>query len=450
MRIPVFLAMPAQEPLIESALAFRERRAPAFPLSYATLPKERDFVLDIDFAAVPLGTGDTTESVRAAVDQPAESELFGVHGSIEVESLEDVPVTIGQRSVFADPQIQPFLTCGGSPPVGSVMHVQTKLAVAALAAKGLDGKDVAVAIMDSGINLDHLKKKLGAMPAFDFSNSWTPPGLTTLPGKHPVDHGTMCAYDVLIAAPKATLLDFPILAGSTPGGNIVGKHLNAAWSGFTHLINSWAVSFAPGSVSKYKALVVSNSWGVYHPSWDFPAGHPGRYCDNPAHLFNLMISTFASTGADILFAAGNCGAQCADIRCQSRTKGTIMGANAHPEVLTLAGCDTQDARVGYSSQGPSIAGMHPPKPDLTCYTHFLGSEAFGSGSADVGTSTACPVAAGCVAALRTKVSPSSTPPANLFAQLRATARPAGGQTSWNGDYGHGILDPLAAASSLGL
>ena len=33
----------------------------------------------------------------------------------------------------------------------------------------------------------------------------------TQPGHHRLGHGTMCAYDALIAAPKATLLDFPML-----------------------------------------------------------------------------------------------------------------------------------------------------------------------------------------------------------------------------------------------
>jgi len=127
-----------------------------------------------------------------------------------------------------------------------------------------------------------------------------------------------------------------------------------------------------------------------------------------------------------------------------------MGANAYNEVLTVAGCDTKDARVGYSSQGPSITNMPQQKPDLTAYTHFLGSEALGVGVPDNGTSAACPVAAGCVAALRTKESPFTTPPANLFAQLSATARKVSGQTGWNPDYGHGIIDPVATAQSIGL
>ncbi|HET9472235.1 MAG TPA: S8 family serine peptidase, partial [Usitatibacter sp.] len=99
-------------------------------------------------------------------------------------------------------------------------------------------------------------------------------------------------------------------------------------------------------------------------------------------------------------------------------------------------------------------GMYARKPDVTGYTHFLGSEAFGAGTPDSGTSAACPVAAGCVAALRSsaKIPPRTTmPPARLFEALRASARPRPGpRHAWNADYGFGILDPLAAAAALGL
>jgi hypothetical protein len=191
-----------------------------------------------------------------------------------------------------------------------------------------------------------------------------------------VDHGTMCAYDVLIGAPKATLLDFPILSASAPGGSTSGRTLSVAMTAFSQLFTSWGVSFAPGGVSKYAGLVVNNSWGIFHPSWDFPVGHRGRYIDNPRHPFNLLVAAMAGSGIDLLFAAGNCGPTCADMRCIGRSAGAIMGANAHADVLTVAGCDNHDQIVGYSSQGPSIAGMPPQKPDITGYTHFLGSEAF--------------------------------------------------------------------------
>jgi len=448
MRVSVFAMLPAQEPLRESAAASFEKRAPGRPLETARLPAALQ--IDPSFPAVPVGRGDAVGMALESV-QPQTSENFVVRAYVEVDDPSQVPPTIEGRPVFADPVIAPFLTCGGNPPVGSTAQVAAKLKVGALAARGLDGDGVAIAIMDTGINRAHLQAKLGAAPRLDAANSWTPPGTATLPGQHPVDHGTMCAFDALIAAPRATLLDFPILRASAPGGAVSGRTLSVAFQAFAQLISAWAVAFAPGGAGqRYKALVVNNSWGIFHPSWDFPAGHPGRYIDNPNHPFTLLVGVLARAGADVLFAAGNCGAQCADGRCQGRTTGTIMGANACADVLTLAGCDTTDQRVGYSSQGPSIAGMPQQKPDLTCYTHFLGSEAFGANSADSGTSAACPVAAGCVAALRSKLTPQAVPPAMLFQQLRATARHMGPGAGWNGDYGHGILDADAAGAGLGV
>lgn len=378
-----------------------------------------------------------------------------MRGFVEAEDAAEIPTTIGGRLIFADPKIQPFqvvpMTCGGTAPVGGTATVRQKLNVAQLAAKQLDGAKIAIAIMDTGINRVHVSGKLGHPILLDATNSWTPAGISALPGNHAIDHGSMCAYDALMIAPNATLLDFPILSSNVPGGSMMGGTLSVALLAFAQLIVGWGVAFAKGGLAaRYTGLVVSNSWGIFHPSWDFPVGHPGRYCDNPRHPFNLIVSTLASAGADIVFAAGNCGAQCADGRCNGRTTQAIMGASAHPDVLTLAGCDTNDRRVGYSSQGPSIAGMHQQKPDITAYTHFLGSESFGSGSPDSGTSAACPVAAGCVAALRTRLPLAATPPANLFVQLRATARQVSGPVGWNGDYGFGIIDPLAAANAMGL
>jgi hypothetical protein len=406
------------------------------------------FVLDESSPAVPIGIRGREMSMELL--EPASSAEYLVRGFIEVDSPEAIPAELEGQPVFADPAIAPFVTCGGSPAVGDAAAVAAKLNVAALHGRGLNGGNVAIAIMDTGINVQHVAQKLGRIPRFDAANSWKASGNPTLPFNHPVDHGSMCAFDALIAAPDATLLDYPILSAQAPGGALTGSTLSVALQAFTQLMVTWRVAFAPGGAQRYTGLVVSNSWGIFHPSWDFPIRHPGRYIDNPNHPFNLMVEVLGRTGADVIFAAGNCGADCADGRCQGRTSEAIMGANAIPAVLTVAGCDVNDVRVGYSSQGPSIAGMFQEKPDLTAYTHFLGSEAFGQGSPDTGTSAACPVAAGCVAAIRTKQGPDLLPPTNLFDQLRATSTQPQAQPGWNGDYGHGVIAPDAAAQSIGV
>lgn len=445
MKVPVIMYLPRQEALEASAVSARQG-APLGILDETVVPSGVE--VDRQFSAVPVGTGQSDLETMESLE-PQASQNFAVRGSVQVDRIEDVPETADGVPLFADPEIASYLTCIGNPPVGATGDVATALDVAALHADGLDGDGVAIAILDTGINLDHLNAQLGRNARVDPMNSWTPPGMTVQPFQHAIGHGTMCAYDALIAAPKATLLDFPVLLGSAPGASAMGRRLSIALLGFSQLLAFWGIAFAPGGGARYKALVVNNSWGMFHPSWDFPAGHPGRYSDNPNHPFNVVVSTLARTNADILFAAGNCGADCPDGRCQGLSTDVINGANALAEVLTIAGCDVNDDRVGYSSQGPAIAGMAANKPDITGYTHFLGSEAFGQGEPDSGTSAACPVVAGCVAALRTKADPTANPPASLFAQLHLSARQVQG-AGWNRDYGFGIINPVAAAGGMGL
>jgi hypothetical protein len=164
----------------------------------------------------------------------------------------------------------------------------------------MTGAGVYLAIVDTGINLAYLKSK-GQKPKLDVGKSFVPAGVATTPGKHPKDHGTMCAYDAAIAAPKATFLDHAVLLTKTPGTTQMSGLLSDAVLSYQKLRT--IVAAMPASK---RAMVVSNSWGMYSPSWDFPPGHPGNFSDNPSHPFNIMVASLEAAGADILFAAGNC------------------------------------------------------------------------------------------------------------------------------------------------
>jgi subtilisin family serine protease len=436
--VRVLAVVPAQAPLRESAAALAAGHSEGLRGRPASLP--RGMELDHEFAAVPLARLGYT--AQPAMANAADAPRFVVRASVEEAELAGA-MSEG-TPIFADPRIAAFPVATGcaAGPVGGVEQVKRRLRTRELAGLGLDGKGVAIAIMDTGINLAHLRAR-GLAARLDPALTWSPG--TGRPGQHPVDHGTMCAYDALIAAPEATLLDFPILLSATPGGSAMDGFLSDALQAFGTLLGALQ---RPVRQRGFRALVVNNSWGMYHPSWDFPAGHPGRYADNPNHPFNIITGTLARAGADVLFAAGNCGSSCPDRRCQGRVTETIMGANAHPDVITVAGCSVARRRVGYSSQGPGIAGMAHAKPDLTAYTHFLGSEAFGTGTEDSGTSAACPVAAGAVAAIRTRVAPGALAPRDLSRELRADARRPSGRLGWNRNYGYGIIDPLATARRL--
>jgi hypothetical protein len=87
----------------------------------------------------------------------------------------------------------------------------------------------------------------------------------------------MALADMRPDRPRATIVDFPVLKASYPGGgSIMSGTLSAALAAYGFMLGSRT---AGGPLASYQAVVATNSWGIYHPSWDFPAGHPGRYCD---------------------------------------------------------------------------------------------------------------------------------------------------------------------------
>ncbi|SCK21941.1 Subtilisin-like serine proteases [Variovorax sp. HW608] len=340
--------------------------------------------------------------------------------------------------VFSDPTIEGFPTCGGDAAVGTSKAVATKLPVSKLAAAKMTGAGVSLAIVDTGINLAYLKTK-GVTLKIDVANSFVPAGVATTPGKQPVNHGTMCAFDAAIAAPKATYLDHAVLLSTTPGANQMAGLLSDAVLAYQRLRT--VVMAMPAAK---RALVVSNSWGMFAPASDFPPGHPGNYSDNPNHPFNIIVASLESAGADVLFAAGNCGRDCPDGRCGFGNQPSICGANSHPSVLSIAGVDLNKKRVGYSSQGPGR--LTAKKPDVATFTHFTGSGVF-SPDPDSGTSAACPVAAGVVAAIRSKYPSSKLSPMQLRALIYKTAADAG-NSGFDFDYGYGILDASALVAAL--
>lgn len=348
---------------------------------------------------------------------------------------ESAPIT----GVFADPIIEGVLTCGDTGPVGNWNDVGNLLHTTEFAAAGLTGKSVALAIVDTGINAALVEKVRGGSITIDAQRGWNPAGVTGKPGQFPVDHGSMCAFDALIAAPQATLLDFAVLRSTRRGGSTMDGLLSDALAGYAQLRT--VLTDQPAAS---RALVVSNSWGSFSPQWDFPVGNPGNYSDNPSHPFNVIVGSLEAAGADILFAAGNCGRDCPDSRCAYQDR-PIGGANSLGGVLTIGGVDTTNTRVGYSSQGPGR--LTDRKPDVCTYTHFLGSTAFGAGTPDTGTSAATPVAAGVVAAIRSQWPATVVSPAQLRDILRRTAIRRG-STPFDYDYGFGVLDTAAVLAEL--
>jgi hypothetical protein len=364
-------------------------------------------------------------------DSSPEASTYLVRGEVEDEAalkrlekqIEKDPNVAG---LFSDPRISAIAVCP-SGPVGTHEDVENRLKTTTLHGRGMDGSNVLVAIVDTGINMEYLRSK-GKNPGFDAGKSWTPAqGL--IPGSLPVDHGTMCAFDVCIAAPKCTLLDYALLLSQAEGGSVMDGFLSDAVKAYSKLLD-----LLTADEENKPRLVVNNSWGMFHPSWDFPPGHPGNYSDNLNHPFNIIVESLEDAGADILFAAGNCGSECPDGRCEGVTTRPIYGANSHQAVLCVAGVTVDKVRLGYSSQGPGR--LQQEKPDLCAYTHFTGSGVY---SADGGTSAACPVATGIVAAVRSNYPQSAISPPQLRNILRRTAEDIG-LAGFDYSHGYGVID----------
>ncbi len=389
----------------------------------------------VDTTTGPVNARDVRPRFELSADSTAATYL--VRATVDEDNLEAAVDNAMSSSavvgVYADVRIEPQLICPGDPALGDDSDVERLLCTNAMRECGLDGSGVMVAIVDTGINLAHLNAK-GKNPGFDPARSWVPqPGLT--PGALPVGHGTMCAYDACIAAPNCTLLDIALLKSTKQGGSVMEGLLSDAVLAYRHLLD---IMEAPKRPGEGRSLVVNNSWGMFHPSWDFPVGHPGNYSDNPNHPFNRIVGVLDRAGADILFAAGNCGPDCPDGRCRGVTANAIYGANSHPQVLCVAGVDTDKNRVGYSSVGPGR--LTDKKPDIASYTHFKGSGVY---AADGGTSAATPVAAGVIAALRTKIPFDETKPETSPAAVRNMVTKTAedhGLLGYDYEYGWGIIN----------
>jgi subtilisin family serine protease len=331
------------------------------------------------------------------------------------------------RGIFADPRIEAAPGYCQTSAVGQTTDVARLLGLGPLHARNLDGRGVRVAVVDTGIDGSHVGpngKVLG--DRIDSSRSY-PGGYK--PGSARRDHGTMVAYDISIAAPKATLLDYALLQA---GAGSWEAFLSDAIAVYADLID--LLQRTPGP------LVVNNSWALFDRATDAPVGSQENYSANPDHPFNQIVGALVTAGGDVVFAAGNCGGQCPDGRCGTNDIGpgaSIHGANSHPAVITVAAVTTTRDRLGYSSEGPG--DLAEKKPDLAGYSHFRGSGVY---AADGGTSAAAPVVAGVVALLRQHFPSQSA--AQMKGLLQSTADPL--NAGWDYETGYGLVTTKAVSS----
>ncbi|MDU8929578.1 S8 family serine peptidase [Alisedimentitalea sp. MJ-SS2] len=303
--------------------------------------------------------------------------------------------------------------------------IRAMLAVDALWDDGFRGQNIVVGILDEGVSGQH----------YPVIGGFARPEAGLQPGSAAVtSHGSMCAADVLVAAPAARLYDYPFLGIPRSGGAI---------QMFQAVLDQWNTDGTP--------QITNNSYGfVGIPD---PAQFPDHEVNNINHPVHRKVREVVTAGVACFFAAGNCGENCPSGNCHPSGIGpglSIHASNSLEEVITVAAVNSRHERVGYSSQGPGR--FEQVKPDVASYTHFLGNYGPGrpAGTAvsafDSGTSAATPVAAGVAAALLSAI-PTSTP-LQIKDALISSAIDIGSTVGWDPNHGHGVINAAAALAAL--
>jgi len=324
-------------------------------------------------------------------------------------------------------------------------HLQTQ--------SGARGRHVNVVVVDQGLD----QNRLGS----NYGGGWTVgsinPGTTQhQPGTLRRPHGMMIAHNILKVAPEVTLWDLPLVPLTS--SNIPTKisdipaFLGHAQVAFHDMLD--AIADYKSSGARPGPWILVNPWAIFDTKSDLPSSTGHDYINNPNHIFNRLIADVVNGGIDVVFGAGNCGQFCPDQRCGGNDRGpghSIFGANSLPEVLTVGAVRTDGLWLGYSSQGPGQSKLARKKPDLCAPSQFC--ETDDGFIVNTGTSAACALATGVVAALRSEwyaVSPAQRPPLSpreLKQLLIRTARKPQGP-NWNNRLGYGILNAAAAYDEL--
>jgi hypothetical protein len=342
------------------------------------------------------------------------------------------------------------------------------------------------------------------------AKEWIAPGDTPPSG---LTHGQMIARNILAIAPGATIWDIPLLPDTAVGPPRISmaeailhyvrvdlaageledrtheERLQADRGGKAGCKGSWQ----PVPVGLNKPWILVNAWGALDPRrFDFffdtaaGAGRAGRrnvpFWNNRRHFFLRAMQDLSNSGIDVVFAAGNCGTPGAHPRCGETALGagrSIHGLNAHAAVLTVGAVRSDGVAIGGSAHGPGVLAFPPgvqprpgrndrydpavdapsqdprgdsflQKPDICAPSYFHETE--GDGLVNTGTSAACGIAAGVLAAMRSvevKNGQKRKKPEEIRAILRETARqPDGGSPRWDPRTGWGIIDFEAAKGRL--
>ncbi|MBN2094888.1 MAG: S8 family peptidase [Candidatus Aenigmarchaeota archaeon] len=266
-------------------------------------------------------------------------------------------------------------------------------------ALGYTGSEVTVAVLDTGIDYNHVELSNHYVGGYDYVNE----------DEDPLDdngHGTHCSGIITATGER------PEATGAAPDTKIwAGKVLDASGSGYTSDIALAIQDVVDGG----KADIISMSLGG--------GGTTSENCDYD--YLAQKVNWAAENGVTVVVAAGN------NARYVS-IPGCASGA------IAVGAVDKNDIRASFSGRGLALDIM---APGVSIYSTYLdGGYAIASG-----TSMATPHVAAVVAMMKQKNTEATD--SEIKDALYTTAVDLG-STGWDKYYGWGRVDALGAVNAI--
>jgi bacillopeptidase F len=251
--------------------------------------------------------------------------------------------------------------------------------------RGYDGTGITIAILDSGVNIDH-PDLAGSWRGED--GDWFDPYTdSSTPYDFGGYHGTGVASVALGGHHSGSTI------GMAPGASLIAAKLfrDDGTGNLSYIIEALQWVLSPGGDPDRAPAVINNSWG-----FDDEAGNCLSTFGSGSSTYHLRtaIQTIKAAGIFVVSAAGNNGPEAAT---------SISPAN-YPESFSVGATWPGNVIAGFSSRGPSACPEDITYPDLVAPGIALKAAAGGSGENPSyqnvsGTSFSAPHVTGAVALL---------------------------------------------------
>jgi len=280
--------------------------------------------------------------------------------------------------------------------------------------KGMTGKGITVAVIDTGIKEDH--------PDLQRNNQSIVVGGLYLYGEHVHSHGTMVASciasqnpGVLGIAPDASLLNVAVFHSETVGGRTIITATNAdILRGFEFVVN-WKL--ATGT-----SVLISCSWGVSSLISKGDADICTETANRVAVMYNIPV----------IASAGNYGPF---VEPYTSIPYQITAPSGGKNVLSVGAVDSTNNIAVFSSMGPYYTGE--PKPDVVAPGVQVTVLDYDGITTASGTSFSCPYVSGITALLMQDYKDASS--SQIYDSLRHGATDLG-RLGYDNEYGYGLVN----------